>query len=337
MNRSVRLGVTFAMAASVAMWVSPTAARAAEPKAATFEEAMANAQPVADLKDLFGPLFADCKRDDELEARQCAAVRDWLVASHREQTWVALGDEAALSFNPYDASEKKLEMEISGCIACGKPLRFDGDDKMHFVTTRVPKAIKAGRAVGLEVGFDDVSLADEKTAEAWEKKMAPRLRVQFVFKLGAAWKSGAFDGFTFVPVAHRIIDKCNGKVIASDPPSTADAQPMPDATCPVELTPAQKRALEDANLPDQLNTIQINQAMSTMRSRVHDCYNEFEVEGTAVVRLVVTGDGKLESVLIQPPFDKTPTGYCLRTALKSLTLPRFKGEKMVITYPFKMQ
>ena len=314
-----------------------TPATAAEPKAATFEDAMANAQPVADLKDLFGPLFANCKKDDEFEARQCASVRDSLIQSNREQTWVALGDESALSFNPYDPSEKKLEMEISGCIACGQPLRFEGDDKPHFVTTRVPKAIKAGKAVGLEVGFDDVALSDEKTAESWQKKMAPRLRVQFVFKLGPQWKSGSFDGITFVPVAHRIIDRCNGKVIASDPPSTADAQPMPDATCPAELTPEQQRAQEQAALPEQLSTIQINQSMSTLRSRVHDCYTEFEVAGTAIVRLVVSGDGKLETVLVLPPFDKTPTGYCLRTALKALQLPRFKGEKMIITYPFKLQ
>lgn len=310
-------------------------------KPATFEQALESAQPAGDLKELFGPLFADCKRDDELESRQCASVRDYLNASHRQQTWVALGDESALSFNPYDPSEKKLEMEISGCLACGHPLKLDGDDKPRFVTTRVPKAIKAGRAVGLEVGFDEISLPDAKAAEAWQKKMTSRLRVQFVFKLGPLWKSGsgdkAYEGVAFVPVAHRVIDRCNGKVIASDPPSTADAQPMPDDTCPVELTPDQQRAQEDAALPAQLSIIEINKSMAQLRSRVHDCYNEFEVAGNANVRLVVSRDGKLELVQILPPFDKTPTGYCLRTALKGLQLPRFKGPKMMINYAFTLQ
>src|SRR5437868_546184 len=117
LNGGSKMRLVSACVTVAAMSFVTSAATGAEPKAATFEEAMANAQPVADLKDLFGPLFADCKKDDELEARQCASVRDWLVKEHAAQTWVALGDESALSFNPYDPSEKKLEMEISGCIA----------------------------------------------------------------------------------------------------------------------------------------------------------------------------------------------------------------------------
>ena len=52
---------------------------------------------------------------------------------------------------------------------------------------------------------------------------------------------------------------------------------------------------------------------------------------------VVGRDGNIETLNLMPPFDKTPTGYCIRTALKGITFPRFKGEKMIITYPFQVE
>ena len=86
----------------------------------------------------------------------------------------------------------------------------------------------------------------------------------------------------------------------------------------------------------QLTPKQINAVMTPIKERVHDCYSEFEVSGTATVKLVVERDGTIEIVNILPPFDKTPTGYCISTALKGTTFPRFRGEKMIITYPFKV-
>jgi hypothetical protein len=328
-------GCAIVCAAAATMLLATPIARAAT--AASFEEAASAARPVRDLGDLVEPLFVDCKSDDDLEARQCQAVRDWLIETRAGETFVGFGDEAALSFAPYDASEKKLQLEVSGCLACGKPLKLEGDDRPRFVTTRVPKSIRAGHAVGLEVGFDEVTIDDEAAAQKWQKKMGQRLRVQFVFKLGATWKSGTFEGVTFVPIAHRVVDRCTGKVVASDPPSTTDAQATPDEHCPVELTEAERLAQEEAGLPEQLTNIDINMAMAKLRSRVHDCAAEFEVAGTAVARLVVLKSGKFESITMQPPFDKTPTGYCLRTAIQSVTMPRFRGAKMIINYPFQLK
>jgi len=314
-------------------------------KAASFEEAAADAEPVSELSQLVEPLFADCKRDDELSARQCASIRDWTIERDRARTFWAVGDEAALSVAPYDPSEKKLELQVNGCLACGRPLMLDG--KPRFVTTRVPKAIKAGHAVGLDVGFLDVAQPDEKAAAAFQKQFGSRMRVQFVFKLGPLWTSGsgdkAFTGVTFVPTAYRVFDKCNGKVFASEPPTSdpkgavAAAQVTRDASCPEELTDEQRRAREYEALPMQLTPKQINATLAPAKDRVHDCYTEFEVAGTANVKMVVDREGKIEKLDLSPPFDKTPTGYCIRTALKGITFPRFKGEKMIITYPFQVE
>ena len=45
------------------------AAGADEPK--SFEAVLENAEAAGDLAERFDPLFADCKRDDDLDARQC--------------------------------------------------------------------------------------------------------------------------------------------------------------------------------------------------------------------------------------------------------------------------
>lgn len=314
----------------------------AQTKAASFEEALSGARyagGAADLAQLFDPLFADCKRDDDVSARQCVQVRDYLIERLRNDTFWTIGDDSAISWAPYDPSEKKLELDVQGCIACTRPLTIEG--KMKFVSTRVPKAIKAGKVAGLDVKFHDVPQPDEKSAAAWQKKMQPRLRVQWVFRVGPVWKSGAgdkaYEGVTFIPVAHRIFDKCNGKVIASDPPSSGNAVAMKDASCPDELTDEQKRQAELDALPVQLSPKQINQTLSQARDRVRDCYAEFQVAGTAVVKLHVDTEGKIEYINLTPPFDKTPTGYCIRTALKGTMFPRFKGEKMLITYPFQLK
>jgi hypothetical protein len=308
-------------------------------QAETFDALARDATVVKDsaaLAEVVSPFFSDCAsyKDDDLAMRQCVSVRDFTTAQSRAEIFSAVGDEASLSYAPFDPSEKKLGLEVSGCLACARPLKID--DKLRFVTTRVPKAIKAGHAVGLDVAFHDVPMDSDKNAAAWLKKMSPRLRVQFLFKVGPAWKSGAFEGLTFVPVGHRVFDRCNGEVIASEPPSEGRATPIRDAACPEELTEIERRRREDANLPDQLSPPDINKALAPVRRRVHDCYSEFEVAGTAIVQMVVERDGKISQSSLQAPFDKTPTGYCIKAALQGITFPRFKGEKMVIKYPFQL-
>jgi hypothetical protein len=321
-----------------------TSATAVAQKAESFEAAIADGTRVSGqngLAELAGTYFTDCPTGEgDLSLRQCNSVRNWQLEQNRNEVFVAIGDDAALAITPYDSAEKKLGLEVHGCIACTRPLRFEGklaDGKPRFVTTRVPKAIKSGRAIGLDLAFHDVTLKTEKEANEWQKKMVPRMRVEFAFKIGPIWKSGAFEGLTFIPVAHRVFDRCNGNVIASDPPSTGKGPLMRDSGCPEELSEAERKAREDASLPDQLSRVDINRALAGARAKVHDCYTEFEQAGTANVVIVVDREGKIESVKVMPPFDKTPTGYCVRTAIENTTFPRYRGEKMIIKYPFQLQ
>jgi hypothetical protein len=320
---------------------------AADAQSGSFEDLLAGADAAGDLAELIAPLFADCPQDDTLAARQCASVRDWMIERERGRTFWAVGDASALSLAPYDAAEKKLELEVHGCLACGRPLTVDG--KPRFFTTRIPKAIKAGHAVGLEVGFQDLAQPDSKAAGEFVKQEAPRLRVQFVFRVGSTWKSGTgpvFEGVAFAPVGYRIFDRCSGKVIASEPPTQDPKSTLPAVElarhepgapiCPEQLSEEERRKREWAALPEQLSPQQINASLQPAKGRVHDCYAEFEVAGTANVKLVVKQDGTIESISLTAPFDKTPSGYCIRTAIKGSVFPKFRGEKMNIDYPFQL-
>ena len=309
---------------------------------ATFEEALEGARPAVGrerLAELLEPLFADCKREDDLEARACETTRNYLVEQLRAGTYYSFGDDAALSFAPYDSAEKKLDLDVQGCLACSRPIEIDG--KPRFVTTRVPKAITKGHAVGLDVGFPSVSQPDAQAAATWQKQEGARLRVEYVFRVGPVWRSGAFDGVQFQPLAWRVVNRCSGKVLASEPASqqavAREALVLRDASCPESLSDEERKRREEAALPDQLSPKDINRTLAPVKERVHDCYAEFDISGTATVKLVVEPDGSVSDVALQPPFDKTPTGYCVRTAIKGVAFPRFRGEKMHITYPFKLQ
>ena len=322
------------LGATVAILATSVGARAE--KAATFDEAIADAQPAGDLTQFVEPFFAECKGDDDFDSRQCAEVRDWIKTRAATQTWWAVGDEAAITWQPFDPSEKKQGLEISGCLACAHPLTIEG--KLRFVTVRVPKSIKNGHAVGLEVGFQDLPAKDSASAAALQRKLQSRLRVQFVFRLGPTWKSGTFEGLTFTPVAYRLFDKCNLKVVASDPPSQTPTASVPrDPSCPEELSPEEQRRREELALPEQLSPKEINQTLQKTKPRIHDCYAEFQQSGVARVDLTVEPSGAVSEMKMQAPFAKTDTGYCIETALKGITFPRFRGEKMKIPYSFNVQ
>lgn len=330
-----------------------------EKRPESFDVAAQNAQPVHEpgaLAALLSPLVSECTKgegDDDLAARQCSALRDWALAELRAGTYLGVGDDLAVSVGPFDPAEKKIDLEVRGCLACARPLRLEtgaGEAAQRFVTTRVPKAIQArtSKVVGLDVGFHDVPLADERAAEAWRKKMTSRLRVQFVFRVGGGWKSGTgdkvYEGISFVPIAHRVVDKCTGKVIASDPPSSvgngedlAAREALRDATCPDEPTEAERRAAEEASLPTQIAKKDVNFVIQSARERLHACATEFEETGTVPTHIVVAPNGKVESVTLAPPWDKRPVGFCVRSAVKALQFPRFRGDKMPLDYPLRLE
>src|SRR5262245_3749074 len=88
----------------------------------SFEDLLDRAAPIGDLAAQLDPLFAECKYEDDLEARQCATVRDLALERLGAGTYVAMGDESALTFTAWSMDVKQLGLEVHGCLACGRPL-----------------------------------------------------------------------------------------------------------------------------------------------------------------------------------------------------------------------
>jgi hypothetical protein len=261
-----------------------------------------------------------------------------MVERLKTTTWVAFGDEASLGWTPWTAGEKQLGLELHGCLACSKPMMLDGSTQPRFVTTRVPKAIKAGKAVGLDVGFYGVPLPNQESAARFVKQTVPRLMTQFVFKVGPIWKSGAgdkvYEGVNFVPVAQRVFDRCSSKVYASEPPSQKPAEPQPDGRCPAQT---KTNAPVAEALPDQLSRDQVARAMRTIDDKIRGCFLKYKMPGTVNVRMVVDGAAGLQSTEMGPPFEGTPTGECVKAAIATVPFGKFSGERMTIVYPFMLR
>ena len=321
---------TLLLGAALAGLLAPASA-AAEEKAAkptSFEQALEQARPVKDLAGLFDPIFDECKEQDELLARQCRIVRDWQLTVLRNEKVVSVGDWSALAWSPYSPSEKQVSLEVQGCLSCDKAVLLYG--KPRYLTSRVPKAIKNGRATGIELGFHGVPVAAAEAAE-WEKIVARRLRVQYVYKVGQPWKVGAAEGATFHSIAYRVFDPCTGEVVAADPPSSTQAPVMTDrATCPASTD----KPAEDETVTDTLSRTQVERAISVVKKRVADCYTEWGYTTPVTVKLVVAGTGTVLGTQILPPHDKSDVGLCVRSAMRGIVMPKFNGDRLNITYPF---
>jgi len=322
--------------------------------AASFDDLFEEAEPVRDLATLIDPLFDNCDASDPLGYRQCEGARGFLENEARGKIYVATGDSAALEVSPFDAVTKEIDLDIQGCLACLHPIKLTdskGAEVQRFVTTKPPRAIKAGRALGVDVGSQQLTMTTPAAEAKWkkqEKRTIPRLRVQFVFKLGPVWSSGSFSGVSFTPLAHRVFDACSGEVLSTTP-TVADGklgkvvtpvvlQPGDPLHCPPpgqDFTAEEKAAKEEyARLPVALSRSEIEKGMAAVQERVHDCHVEFEETGTVSLRVVIEGlTGKVKEAHILPPFDKTPAGLCVRAAIREASFSHFKTETQEVKIP----
>ena len=88
--------------------------------------------------------------------------------------------------------------------------------------------------------------------------------------------------------------------------------------------------------PTTLDMNQIRASMKKLNSRVGACYDKYQVEGVARVKLTITRDGRAKNIKIRGKFFGTDTGSCVKKAVKSVRFPKFTGKEPTITYPFRL-
>ena len=110
------------------------------------------------------------------------------------------------------------------------------------------------------------------------------------------------------------------------------------ANTPKKKKPARAAASPLApGLPEKLGEGQIRTSMKKIMGRVQACYDKYQVEGNARVKLTITPAGKPSKVSIKGKFFGTDTGSCVVKAVKKARFPRFSGKPMTIRYPFLLQ
>lgn len=310
----------------------------------SFEELLNGTIAVSDLATLIEPLFARCDDKEALPRRQCEIIRERLLARLQKNLFVALSDVAPET-SPYDAAAKEIEVEISGCLACKTPMMVAGAPR--YLVTRPPGASK-DQMPRITLATHTLPIEEKVQADRFLERVVPRLQVQHIFKIGQPFglesKPGKTElsGVTVIPVAHRVFDRCTGKVAVSSLPVKGNAKVAADKSCPRsaedELSQAEiASAAQKAALPERLTPHEVELALQPVQEKIHECYVEFgEPSGTAMVQLVIGGDGKLTQVQLPVLFDKADIGICLRSQIKSARFPKFRGQPMRLEYAFKV-
>jgi len=73
-------------------------------------------------------------------------------------------------------------------------------------------------------------------------------------------------------------------------------------------------------------------ALNAARLGVHACYLRHQVEGTAMVNIVIANGGRVSSAKVTGKFQGTPSGDCVEAAVKAVRFPQSDG--IPTRYPF---
>ena len=351
---------------------APVAATAAAP-VGNFDDLVKAAVPAKDLATLLEPLYARCDDTDGLHHRQCEGARSFLVDYVRSHTFVAEADVSP-DTSPYDAAAKQVDLEVSGCLACTDPVKIAGESR--YLVLRPLQRMVNGKAVTLPLATHEIRLEDRVKADRFVERIAPRLRVQHVFRVASVFgepvapattspataaggsatakatpavagaASQPYKGVMLASMGHRVYDRCTGEIHAAAPGTasrlavTVDPR---DPACPKkgseDLSVAElKKAAEIAALPERLTPRQIDSVLAPVQARIHECYIEFgEPSGVAKIAVTIGGEGKLTAISLPPPYDKADIGVCIRSQLKQTSFPRFRGSPMSIDYVYQVQ
>lgn len=315
------------------------AALVAQADGASFEELEKNAYPVSDLGMLVAPFSDECaagRRD--LDRTRCLGVRAYLKDQLPQRTFITkVPGEEALTVTDYDARLRGVRVVVAGCLACGAPVETAAPGKAkRFVTLKAPRAGARSLRDGVSLAETTVTFQDVAASAAWMKETKPLLRAEFVFAPGeTAWTLGASRGFAFRPLGVRVVNRCTGEVVFSQPPSAGNAAADQEGCAGVSRPVAEEKTGEgEAAAPGQLDSMTINRAMQAMRAEADACSTRFPMQGTAYLSFVVGGENGLPiRVTVEGTLKGTALAQCLTDAALRVRFPTFRTEKQEFTYP----
>jgi predicted Zn finger-like uncharacterized protein len=127
------------------------------------------------------------------------------------------------------------------------------------------------------------------------------------------------------PKGDRLDDLLNSALGNKPKPAPSSARPREDEE-PASRKPTS--ALATMQREDLVR------AMQGVTPRVRDCFSQYKVPGTAMVKVNVARGGKVSSTAVSGKFGGTPTGMCVESAVRGAHFPPV--EPYVFDFPFAL-
>ncbi|MCB9572141.1 MAG: hypothetical protein H6709_08620 [Kofleriaceae bacterium] len=348
-------GIAAVLATFAVAIAAPAVARAdagGDKAKPTFEQVAKGAVRVdrAGVTGLLWAAAASCDgAGDDLDQRQCRAIKAARADEVAAQTYIVPGDAAAFVVGVYDAKKKSIPLTLSGCVACVEPLSLGG--KAYYVVSNKGAPTFQGKLAHAAVLHETSrSFTDEQTALDWRAKVVPRLRTEFVVRLaagGAVWNRDGKDGVAVEVLGFRVYDPCDGAIVCASPSSAKAA--VDKAACggavvegePDDADDADDGAKADApkaeKLPDEITSRQIQTAMQPVRDAAEACYQTYGVPGDGKLKVTVSGGAVIALEWTKGELADTPTGACIEKAAREVTFPKTRKSRQSFTYPISLR
>ncbi len=334
--------------ASLVFCVGLVAPRALAAEAASFEEAARSAAAAPAVETLVAPYLDDCaKARREIDRARCRGMQNFVRDQLPQRLYTTVVDSPnVVSVSGYDAGIKGFRIRLVGCLTCEKPVVGPGAQK-RFVTLKVPDAHAANFGAASILADTTVGFDSLPEARAWEAKIKPRLRAEFVFKpAGKSWSYREHKGIAFAPVASRIFDRCTGEVLFSSPRSVdkVKVEEDVDGCKPGDAAVAgrsDKDGLDKEGLdprPEKLGATEIAQAMKPARADLEACDTKYRTRGRVDLELVVPGQGgAAQSVRSRGQLGGTEVARCLEDAVRKIQFPGFQRASQTFSFSVPLQ
>ncbi len=317
-----------------------------------FESLVKSSEHTQTLSRIFYPFVATCEREkDRFRRLFCSALNDRLVAQHQSKTYRTTFSPSAAGplIVKFSAKPKPtLELRVKGCLTCKAPMhaRKGGDiSKSRFFMLKMPDKIKVRRGrVRYDFGNIDITryevpLPARMTKKKFKEEVLPFLRLDLLFKpiagvtkVGKRHKYGVIN---FELVAHRVYDRCSGKIFGAAPPMKGKFKVnKKDLSCPQNQP---KKAMVKVKLPSQLPRAKVQVLMKHLSADLQVCYEQFGVTGEVPVDNKIAPKGIVKQVKEGGKLAGTPSSQCVERMIKALKFPRFSGPDARLQWPLSLK
>ena len=287
-------------------------------------------------------LHASCDDGDELERRQCEAVKEARARRVAGRSFIVPGDVSAFTVGAWDADSKSLPLALAGCVACAEPISIAGTP-LYVVSNKAAPTFKGAVAHAAVIHETDRKFKSEQEAIEWRTQVVPRLKTEFVVKIAgdkSKWKREGKEGIAVEVVGFRVYDPCNGGIVCAYPKSSKaaiDRAACGDAVVEGEADKKPKEVAPKEKIPEQLTAAEIKKVMKSVRTAADQCFANYGVPGDSKLHVTVAADGAVVAVEVTGDFTGTPTGTCLEEAVKATTFPKTQKSRQSFKYPIVLR